>query len=119
MGRLAAELILGETPFVNPELFSPERFGEVDPFSAEFQQRCADARSNKKGRIRQGVYFSSIQYFGKNLPKYCCFYEEIFFCKPRVENRVMFPLFLCFPSAKRMFPPCEPYVLRCGTVCFS
>ena len=32
MGRLAAELILGETPFVNPELFSPERFGEVDPF---------------------------------------------------------------------------------------
>lgn len=49
MGRLAAELILGETPFVNPELFSPERFGEVDPFSAEFQQRCADARSNKKG----------------------------------------------------------------------
>lgn len=49
MGRLAAELILGETPFVNSELFSPERFGEVDPFSAEFQQRCADARSNKKG----------------------------------------------------------------------
>ena len=42
-----------------------------------------------------------------------------FFRKPRVENRVMFPQFLCFPSAKRMFPPCEPYVLRCGTVCFS
>ena len=49
MGRLAAELILGEPPCVNPELFSPERCGEVDPFSAEFQQRCADARSNKKG----------------------------------------------------------------------
>ena len=49
MGRLAAELITGETPFVNPALFAPERFGEVDPFSPEFQQRCADARSNKKG----------------------------------------------------------------------
>ena len=49
MGRLAAELILGETPFVDPALFAPERFGEVDPFSEAFQQRCADARSNKKG----------------------------------------------------------------------
>ena len=42
-----------------------------------------------------------------------------FFCKPRVENLVTFPLFLCFPLAKRMFPPCEPYVSRCGTVGFS
>ncbi len=49
MGRLAAELITGEKPFVSPSLFAPERFGEVDPFSAEFQKRCADARSNKKG----------------------------------------------------------------------
>ena len=49
MGRLAAELILGETPFVDPKYFDPARFGEVDPFSAEFQKRCADARSNKKG----------------------------------------------------------------------
>ena len=49
MGRLAAELITGEQPFVDPALFAPERFGEVDPFSAAFQQRCADARSNKKG----------------------------------------------------------------------
>ena len=48
MGRLAAELITGEKPFVSPGLFAPERFGEVDPFSAEFQKRCADARSNKK-----------------------------------------------------------------------
>ena len=36
-----------------------------------------------------------------------------------LKNLVTFPLFLCFPLAKRMFPPCEPYVLRCGTVCFS
>lgn len=49
MGRLASELIVGEQPFVNPALFAPERFGEVNPFSPEFQQRCADARSNKKG----------------------------------------------------------------------
>lgn len=49
MGRLAAELITGEEPFVNPALFAPERFGEIDPFDAAFQKRCADARSNKKG----------------------------------------------------------------------
>lgn len=49
MGRLAAELILEETPFVDPRLFSPGRFGKIDPFSADFQQRCSDARSNKKG----------------------------------------------------------------------
>ena len=49
MGRLAAELILHEAPYVDASLFAPERFGVVDPFSAEFQKRCADARSNKKG----------------------------------------------------------------------
>lgn len=49
MGRLAAELILGEQTFVSPSYFAPERFGNIDPFSAEFQKRCADARSNKKG----------------------------------------------------------------------
>lgn len=49
MGRLAAELILREEPFVDSAGFAPDRFGAVDPFSAEFQKRCADARSNKKG----------------------------------------------------------------------
>ena len=49
MGRLAAELILREEPFVDPSGFAPDRFGTVDPFSAEFQKRCADARSNTKG----------------------------------------------------------------------
>lgn len=49
MGRLAAELITGEETFVDAALFDPMRFGEVDPFAPEFQKRCADARSNKKG----------------------------------------------------------------------
>ena len=49
MGRLAAELIMGQNSFVDPEMFSPSRFGTVDPFSPDFQKRCADARSNKKG----------------------------------------------------------------------
>lgn len=49
MGRLAAEMILGSSPFVDPKLFAPDRFGVIDPFTAEFQKRCADARSNKKG----------------------------------------------------------------------
>lgn len=49
MGRLAAELITGEETFVDARLFDPMRFGKVDPFSPEFQKRCADARSNKKG----------------------------------------------------------------------
>lgn len=49
MGRLAAELITGEHTFVDAKLFSPSRFGEVNPFAEDFQRRCADARSNKKG----------------------------------------------------------------------
>lgn len=49
MGRLAAELITGQPTFTDAAPFSPMRFGEVDPFSPEFQKRCADARSNKKG----------------------------------------------------------------------
>ena len=49
MGRLAAELILREEPFVDPAGFAPTVSGAVDSFSVEFQKRCADARSNKKG----------------------------------------------------------------------
>ncbi len=49
MGRLMAEIILGEPPFVDPTPFSPARFGDVDPFSPAFQRLCAEARSNKKG----------------------------------------------------------------------
>ena len=44
--------------------------------------------------------------------------ERALICKRQVENLVTFPLFLCFPSVKRMFPLCEPYVLRCGAVGF-
>ena len=59
MGRLAAELIMGKTPFVDPSFFSPDRFGEVDPFSADFQRRCADARSNKKeGKFFQPTFMN-------------------------------------------------------------
>lgn len=49
IGRLLSELITGDTPFVDPSLFDPARFGAVDPFSRDFQLRCAAARSNKKG----------------------------------------------------------------------
>lgn len=53
MGRLAAELILREEPFVDPAGFAPDRFGAVDPFSVEFQKRCADAVPIKKvDRVR-------------------------------------------------------------------
>ena len=71
-----------------------------------------DLRLTKVGVQRNSFFYA--------LTRRAVFFPESgFFRKPRVENRVMFPLFLCFPLAKRMFPPCEPYVLRCGTVCFS
>lgn len=49
MGRLAAEMILGQETFVDACCFAPDRFGQIDPFDAGFQRKCADARSNKKG----------------------------------------------------------------------
>lgn len=49
MGRLLAEIITGEDTFVDASLFDPMRFGKVDPFTTEFQLRCAEARSNKRG----------------------------------------------------------------------
>ena len=49
IGRLLSEQILGLETFVDGSLFDPLRFGSVDPFDVAFQQRCADARSNKKG----------------------------------------------------------------------
>lgn len=49
IGRLVSEQILGVDTFVDGSYFDPLRFGAIDPFDAAFQQRCADARSNKKG----------------------------------------------------------------------
>jgi glycine/D-amino acid oxidase-like deaminating enzyme len=49
MGRLMAEIVLNEETYVDTRPFSPARFGTIDPFSADFQRRCAEARSNKKG----------------------------------------------------------------------
>lgn len=48
MGRLIAEQVLGEKTFVDESLFSPSRFGEINPFDIHFQSSCALARSNKK-----------------------------------------------------------------------
>lgn len=48
MGRLMAEIVLGRDTFVDPTPFKPSRFGEIDPFSYEFQISCAEARSNKR-----------------------------------------------------------------------
>lgn len=49
IGRIVSEQVLGIRPFVDANAFSPTRFGEINPFDAAFQKRCADARSNKKG----------------------------------------------------------------------
>ncbi len=49
IGRLMAEIVLEKETFVDASQFSPSRFGDIDPFSVEFQKCCSDARSNKKG----------------------------------------------------------------------
>jgi 4-methylaminobutanoate oxidase (formaldehyde-forming) len=47
VGRLIAELICGETPFVNASRLDPERALHIDPFSPTFLQTCAHARATK------------------------------------------------------------------------
>lgn len=49
IGRLVAEQVMRTETFVDETFFNPLRFGEINPFDPTFQQRCADARSNKKG----------------------------------------------------------------------
>lgn len=48
IGRLIAEMISGETLFTDASPFRLDRFGNIDPTSEGFKQRCADARSKKK-----------------------------------------------------------------------
>jgi len=48
IGRMVAEMISGEEPFTDPQPFSVDRFGEIDPMSPGWRQRCADSRSKKK-----------------------------------------------------------------------
>ncbi len=47
IGATVAELALGRTPSIDIAPFRPDRFGSVDPFSAEFRARCAASRANK------------------------------------------------------------------------
>jgi 4-methylaminobutanoate oxidase (formaldehyde-forming) len=47
IGRLVAELITDQTPFVDPTPHRIERFGAIDPTDPKFIQVCADARSGK------------------------------------------------------------------------
>ena len=44
-GSVIAELVTTGTSSVDRAQFRPDRFGAVDPRSAEFQRRCAAARS--------------------------------------------------------------------------
>ena len=48
IGRLIAEMINNEHLFTDANPFRLDRFGEIDPTSETFRQRCADARSKKK-----------------------------------------------------------------------
>jgi 4-methylaminobutanoate oxidase (formaldehyde-forming) len=47
IGRLVAELITDQTPFVDPSPHRIERFGAIDSTDPKFIQVCADARSGK------------------------------------------------------------------------
>lgn len=47
VGRGVAALAAGQSSPFDLTPFRPDRFGEVDPLSPEFRQRCEQARSNK------------------------------------------------------------------------
>ena len=47
VGRLVAELVCGKPAFVSPEVFDPDRFGDFDPYAADFLASCANARAMK------------------------------------------------------------------------
>jgi 4-methylaminobutanoate oxidase (formaldehyde-forming) len=47
VGRLLAELVSNESPFVDATRMDPNRTPRLDPFAKTFLQTCADARANK------------------------------------------------------------------------
>ena len=47
VGEALAQMITGSQPACDLKLHDPARFGSFDPFSAEWGQRCANARSCK------------------------------------------------------------------------
>ncbi|GAA4031744.1 FAD-dependent oxidoreductase [Actimicrobium antarcticum] len=47
VGRLIAELICGDTPFVDARRLDPARALQIDPFDPAFLQACAHARATK------------------------------------------------------------------------
>ena len=50
-GQAIAEIVTGRPHTIDISLYRPERFGRVDPSSADFRERCAAARAGKtRGR---------------------------------------------------------------------
>jgi 4-methylaminobutanoate oxidase (formaldehyde-forming) len=47
VGRLIAELIGGDSPFVNASRLAPARAPQIDPFAPAFLQACAHGRATK------------------------------------------------------------------------
>lgn len=47
VGRLIAELVAGQRPFVDPAVHRPLRCGSFDPFAPGFLRQCAEVRSRK------------------------------------------------------------------------
>ncbi|TNE80088.1 MAG: FAD-binding oxidoreductase [Gammaproteobacteria bacterium] len=48
IGRLIAEQVTGQIPFVDPDPFRLDRFGVIDSYHPDFIRRCADARAGKR-----------------------------------------------------------------------
>ncbi|RBW51224.1 NAD(P)/FAD-dependent oxidoreductase [Marinobacter sp. F3R11] len=48
IGRFIAELATNQSPFVPPEPFRLDRFGDIDSYSPDFIRRCAEARARKR-----------------------------------------------------------------------
>lgn len=47
IGDIISDLALGQSPVYDIAAFRPDRFGQVDPFSISFRERCAAARATK------------------------------------------------------------------------